>query len=86
MFYFRPGHEEYPIYWREDITKVLENAVYWAKPNNGPKPTNALLDAPSKDELLFKKNKWLLCHEKNDNLIKIGVFPGIYGENYKIQY
>lgn len=51
-----------------------------------PKDTNALLDAPSKDELLFKKNKWLLCHEKNDNLIKIGVFPGIYGENYKIQY
>ena len=39
VFYFRPGHEEYPIYWREDITKVLENAVYWAKPNNGPKPT-----------------------------------------------
>ncbi|MCI5970010.1 MAG: ThuA domain-containing protein, partial [Oscillospiraceae bacterium] len=39
IFYFRPGHEEYPIYWREDITKILENAVYWAKPNNGPKPT-----------------------------------------------
>lgn len=39
VFYFRPGHEEYPIYWREDITKILENAVYWAKPNNGPKPT-----------------------------------------------
>lgn len=51
-----------------------------------PKDTNALLDKPSKDELLFKKNKWLICHEKNDNLIKIGVFPGIYGENYKIQY
>ncbi len=51
-----------------------------------PKDTNALLDKPSKDELLFKKNKWLVCHEKNDNLIKIGVFPGIYGENYKVQY
>ena len=51
-----------------------------------PKDTNALLDKPSKDELLFKKNKWLICHEKNDNLIKIGVFPGIYGENHIIQY
>lgn len=51
-----------------------------------PKDTNALLDNPSKVELLFKKNKWLICHEGNDNLIKIGVFPGIYGENYKIQY
>lgn len=51
-----------------------------------PKDTNALLDKPSNDELLFKKNKWLVCHEKNENLVKIGVFPGIYGENYKIQY
>ena len=51
-----------------------------------PKDTNALLDNPSKVELLFKKNKWLICHEGNDNLIKIGVFPGIYGENYKVQY
>ena len=51
-----------------------------------PKDTNALLDKPSKDELLFKKNKWLICHEENNNLIEKGVFPGIYGENYKIQY
>ncbi len=51
-----------------------------------PKDTNALLDKPSKDELLFKKNKWLVCHENNENLIKIGVYPGIYGENYKIKY
>ena len=51
-----------------------------------PKNTNDLLDSPSDDELLFKKNKWLICHEGNDNLIKIGVFPGIYGENYKVQY
>ena len=51
-----------------------------------PKDTNALLDKPSKDELLFKKNKWLICHEKNDNLIKIGGYPGIYGEIHIIQY
>lgn len=48
VFYFRPGHEEYPIYWREDITKVLENAVYWAKPNNGPKPTFGRYEAMEK--------------------------------------
>jgi len=51
-----------------------------------PKDTNAPIDKLSNDELLFKKNKWLLCHENNDNLIKIGVYPGIYGENYKIKY
>ena len=51
-----------------------------------PKNTNDLLDKPSGDELLFKKNKWLICHEKNEALINKGVFPGIYGENYCIKY
>lgn len=39
VFYFRPGHEEYPIYYRKDITQILKNAIDWAKPSNGPKPT-----------------------------------------------
>lgn len=39
VFYFRPGHEEYPTFYREDITRVLENAIDWAKPSGGPKPT-----------------------------------------------
>jgi len=29
----------YPTFYREDITTVLYNAVNWAKPSNGPKPT-----------------------------------------------
>lgn len=39
IFYFKPGHEEYPIYYRDDIRQVLANAVDWAKPSNGPKTT-----------------------------------------------
>ena len=39
VFYFRPGHEAYPIYYRKDIRQVLMNAVEWAKPSYGPKPT-----------------------------------------------
>ena len=39
IFYFRPGHEEYPTFYREDITQVLKNAIEWAKPLNGPVPT-----------------------------------------------
>ena len=39
IFYFRPGHEEYPTYYRDDITQILKNAVRWAQPSNGPKPT-----------------------------------------------
>jgi len=32
IFYFRPGHEEYPIYYRDDIGQILRNAVEWACP------------------------------------------------------
>lgn len=39
IFYFRPGHEEYPTFYREDITTILKNAVEWAQPNHGPAPT-----------------------------------------------
>ena len=35
VFYFRPGHETYPIYHREDIRTVLDNAVRWAAPSEG---------------------------------------------------
>ena len=30
IFYFQPGHEEYPIYYDKNIQKVITNAVYWA--------------------------------------------------------
>ncbi|AGN02859.1 trehalose utilization protein [Salinarchaeum sp. Harcht-Bsk1] len=36
IFYFRPGHETYPIYHREDVRDVLANAVEWAAPVANP--------------------------------------------------
>ncbi|MCB1517627.1 MAG: ThuA domain-containing protein [Hyphomicrobiaceae bacterium] len=30
IFYFRPGHEAYPIYFNDDVARVLRNAVRWA--------------------------------------------------------
>lgn len=48
-----------------------------------PQETNLPLDGESKDKLLFRKNKWLIAHEDNAALTEKGVFPGIYGENYK---
>ena len=39
IFYFRPGHEEYPTFYRDDITKILKNAINWAKPLNMTRPT-----------------------------------------------
>jgi trehalose utilization protein len=30
IFYFRPGHETYPIYYQEEVLKVLVNGIRWA--------------------------------------------------------
>ena len=32
IFYFRPGHETYPIYYNADVIRVLVNASRWARP------------------------------------------------------
>lgn len=32
IFYFRPGHETYPIYFHETVKQVLKNSVRWARP------------------------------------------------------
>jgi trehalose utilization protein len=32
IFYFRPGHETYPIYHHPLVRQVLRNAVRWAAP------------------------------------------------------
>lgn len=35
VFYFRPGHEAYPTYYDENVRKVIQNAVNWAKKSEG---------------------------------------------------
>jgi trehalose utilization protein len=32
VFYFRPGHETYPIYHDSMVQRILVNAVRWARP------------------------------------------------------
>ncbi|MBX0327982.1 ThuA domain-containing protein [Oscillochloris sp. ZM17-4] len=39
IFYFRPGHESYPTYKHADVQRVIANAVRWAAPTAGPRPT-----------------------------------------------
>ena len=39
VFYFRPGHETYPVYYQKEVQKVIINAVKWAAPVKGPQPT-----------------------------------------------
>jgi len=39
IFYFRPGHETYPIFYQPEVLKVISNAVHWAAPIDGPRIT-----------------------------------------------
>ena len=36
VFYFRPGHETYPVYHQPEIRRILRNAVEWAAPGDEP--------------------------------------------------
>ncbi len=44
IFYFRPGHETFPIYHQAEVLRVIGNAVRWAAQPHGAHPTygNAL--------------------------------------------
>ncbi len=36
VFYFRPGHETLPTYYKPEIQQVIYNAALWAAPSHGP--------------------------------------------------
>jgi len=36
IFYFRPGHETFPIYYDQNVRRVIANAVRWAAPSGSP--------------------------------------------------
>jgi trehalose utilization protein len=36
VFFFGPGHETQPVYHMNEVQTVLQNAVEWAKPIDGP--------------------------------------------------
>lgn len=38
VFYFRPGHESYPIYRDPNVLRVIENAIRWAAPVERSRP------------------------------------------------
>ncbi len=49
IFYFRPGHETFPIYYQAEVLKVLGNAVRWAAPRIVRSTENApRVDAPER--------------------------------------
>ena len=48
--------------------------------------TNTDLQIQPEDKKLFRKNKWIICHENNEALKARGVVSGITGINYKVEY
>ncbi len=50
-----------------------------------PKGTNTALETKCDDKLIFANNKWLICHDACEKLLKQGVFGGIHGENFEVE-
>lgn len=49
-----------------------------------PVGTNTDLETVPNDKKLFRKNKWIIAHNDNKELIVRGVVPGIYGKNFEV--
>ena len=51
-----------------------------------PKDTNTDLETEVFDKGLIAKSKWVIAHTENEEEIKKGAIPGIYGVNLKVNY
>lgn len=51
-----------------------------------PEGTNTDLEEKKENDLLFRRNKWIICHEQNETLKNRGVVLGISGKNFEIKY
>jgi trehalose utilization protein len=64
IFYFRPGHETFPIYYDDNVRRVIGNAVRWAAPTgaayhgqgrNIPQPLSPIAAEHEVDASLHEK-------------------------------
>jgi trehalose utilization protein len=51
IFYFRPGHETFPIYFDANVRLVIGNAVHWAASNGFYKRTDKAPNSPALETL-----------------------------------
>lgn len=54
IFYFQPGHEEYPTFRNKNVLKIIRNAVHWAKPEPGTHQIECTNPAPLEGLTMFK--------------------------------
>lgn len=51
-----------------------------------PKGTNTPLDGEYEDKLLWAKNKWLIAHNENTELVQDGAVAGVSGINFEVKF
>ena len=51
-----------------------------------PEGTNTELEGENTDKLLWAKNKWLIAHVDNAQLVSEGAVAGVTGTNIEIKY
>ena len=53
IFYFRPGHETYPIYYDNNVRRVIANAAQWAQPTEKVKDLHIrrVVNSPPLEEI-----------------------------------
>ncbi len=51
-----------------------------------PKGTNTPLDGEYDDKLLWAKNKWLISHNENTELVQDGAVAGVSGINFEVKF
>ena len=51
IFYFKPGHETYPIYHMPEVQRILVNAARWACPEDPTPVDHGHHPVPFKDTI-----------------------------------
>lgn len=54
IFYFQPGHEEFPTYYMPEIQRIIINAVRWTANKNGFKGSPRCINAENVNEFDLK--------------------------------
>lgn len=91
-FYIEEGTmiELFPTTLHFAPAKVSESGfkaiIILPKGTNEDIELNSIARITNEDELLFKKNKWIIVHKDRQDLIANGAKEGIIGENYSLNY
>lgn len=64
--------------------QVKDNGFGWVVAL--PEGTNTPLSGEYDDKLLWAKNKWLISHIENTELVEKGAVAGVTGKNFEIKY